>query len=170
LHFLLFYKGFVNGQFIESRMAQVQRSHEDPYDWRYKHASVLTRLRFMCKADRQEYDIPLYPGSLFIISLSVNRLYTHTIVPSVLNELNVLPLRLGYVERCSKTRVVHVDGKVFMLIGGSRWMEVQAGTKEQYSLLRRLYANENQYSDLMFYDQTKLNFSMNKGDYMKPVL
>jgi len=56
----------------------------------------------------------LYPNSVFIMSLEMNRLYTHEISPSHL-PMDLIPLRLGYVIRCSKTKAIYKDNKTYII-------------------------------------------------------
>jgi hypothetical protein len=47
------------------------------------------------------------------MSLEMNRLYTHEISPSHL-PMDLIPLRLGYVIRCSKTKAIYKDNKTYI--------------------------------------------------------
>ncbi|WP_206343622.1 hypothetical protein [Streptomyces mesophilus] len=158
------------------RLDQLQPLAKDVFDYGVKGVSALTRLRFRLKekeaaADSnenalpQQFSVTLYPGSVFMMPLSTNRLYTHEIRPSALNA-ELLPTRLGYVVRCSNTKAVHKNGNTHLKVAGRlRPLEppTPAGTDE----LRRLYAEENRTSSLIHYDDDFL-FSMNSGDYLAP--
>ncbi|WP_199551670.1 hypothetical protein [Streptomyces sp. N35] len=156
------------------RLDQLQPLTEDVFDYGVKGVSALTILRFRLKetaADSieaalpQQFSVTLYPGSVFMMPLSTNRLYTHEIRPSALNA-ELLPTRLGYVVRCSNTEAVHKNGSTLLKVAGRlRPLEppTPAGTDE----LRRLYAEENRTSSLIHYGDDFL-FSMNSGDYLAP--
>ena len=90
--------------------------------------SGMTKLRFELKApvaerQREEgfggaklpenFDVVLFPNSVFMMPLHTNRLYTHATVPGVLDVCQ-LPTRLGYVARCSKTEAVHKEGGTYL--------------------------------------------------------
>ena len=96
----------------------------DPFDCGYQGKSGLTRLHFRLKEPGlgtagfiPEFSVTLYPNSVFFMPLSTNRLYTHEIQSSMLNA-EMLPTRLGYVVRCSKTEAMHKDGSTFLKRGG----------------------------------------------------
>src|SRR4029079_302177 len=107
--FCTFYKDHLNNK-------NIQKSKNDAFDYCYKDTSVLTRLRFELKKTvnnsnlKRKFDVILYPNSVFIMSLSTNRLYTHEIVPSTL-PIDMIPTRMGYVVRCSKMDAIYgTDG------------------------------------------------------------
>lgn len=144
---------------------------EDGFDYGYKETSGLTKLHFRLKNSAENSDLPeqftltLYPGSVFFMPLSTNRLYTHEIKSSMLNA-DMLPTRLGYVVRCSNTGAVHREGQTFLKVNDQlRALEepTQAGMDE----LRKLYAEENRTTAYVDY-ANKFFFSMNKGDYTAP--
>lgn len=145
----------------------------DPFDRGHRGISGLTRLRFRRKELEtgesgtfpDQFTITLYPNSVFFMPLSTNRRYTHEIVPSEL-EAARLPIRLGYVVRCSKTEAVHEDGRSFLLKDGER-VELEVPTPEGMLELRRLYAEENKTSAHIDYGDG-FRFSMNAGDYLAP--
>ncbi|MFC9994077.1 hypothetical protein [Nocardia sp. NPDC127526] len=151
---------------------KLQPLPEDSFDVGVKRASGLTELRFRLKDSAAERDgvpaqfgLTLYPGSVFFMPLSTNRLYTHEIRPSTL-AAELLPTRLGYVVRCSKTEAVHKNGQTFLERDGNL---VQLGppTPEGMNELRRLYAEENRTSSVIDYSD-RFDFSMNTGDYVAP--
>lgn len=80
---------------------------DDPFDlgvpFKKKVCSALTKLRFRlkdCVAQRagcmlaKQFDVPLYPNSVFFMPLSTNRLYTHEICPAEFVTADKLPTRL----------------------------------------------------------------------------
>ena len=144
----------------------------DPFDRGVKGASGLTRLRFRLKDPADERDgvparfsLTLYPGSVFFMPLSTNRLYTHEIRPSAL-DAELLPLRLGYVVRCSNAEAVHKNGATYLKKNGGL-VKLHPPTQEGMDELRRLYAEENKSSSFIDYGDD-IPFSMNKGDYVAP--
>ncbi|WP_228566464.1 hypothetical protein [Nocardia sp. SYP-A9097] len=145
---------------------------EDAFDYGVKSASGLTKLRFRLKDSVEERDglpaqftLILYPGSVFFMPLSTNRLYTHEIRPSTL-DVESLPTRLGYVVRCSKTEAVHKNSQTFLDRAGDL-VELGPPTPEGMDELRRLYSQENRTSSFIDYGDQFL-FSMNTGDYVAP--
>lgn len=141
------------------------------FDYQYKNQSVLTKLRFNLKPDIQDetlekkFDIVLYPNSVFIMSLYTNRLYTHEIVPSLLN-IEHLPIRLGYVIRCSKTYAVYKNGIPYIEYD-KQLKEMHEMTEEERFNLKNLYYEENYTSNMIQYPE--FLSSMNLGDYKKPI-
>lgn len=144
---------------------------DDMFDLRHKNISALTRLQFKLKKGaaeddpslKKEFSVTLYPNSVFVIPLSTNRLYTHEIKPSVLDHA-LLPTRMGYVVRCSKTKAVYSD-RTWMVSSGQS-VELKKGTSEDIANLRKLYLAENCTTDVIDYGD--IYFSMNSGDYKKP--
>jgi hypothetical protein len=140
-----------------------QNTGKNNYD-----ASDLTKLRFRlkeCVNDEKlekKFDVTLYPNSVFIISLMMNRLYTHEIVPSS-KPVDKIPIRMGYVIRCSKTDAVYENDQVYLY--GSQMKEPD---DEGVKRLKELYYKENATAEIIDYD--KFYFSLNKGDYMKPLV
>ncbi|MGW8359336.1 hypothetical protein ACWGK1_02005 [Streptomyces wedmorensis] len=146
----------------------------DAFDHGVKGVSGLTTLRFRLKEPTETSDgvalpphftVPLYPGSVFFMPLSTNRLYTHEIRPSSL-DAGLLPTRLGYVVRCSSAEAVHQDGRTFLKVAGGR-VKLEPPTQDGMDDLRRLYAEENRTSAFVDYGEEFL-FSMNTGDYVAP--
>ncbi|WP_331772362.1 hypothetical protein OG948_53550 (plasmid) [Embleya sp. NBC_00888] len=147
---------------------------EDAFDYGVKGASGLTRLHFRLKEPIEERDgvalpsqftLTLYPGSVFFMPLSTNRLYTHEIRPSTL-DAELLPTRLGYVVRCSSAEAVHKNGHTFLKAAGDL-VKLGPPTPAGMNELRRLYAEENRTSSFIDYGDEFL-FSMNTGDYVAP--
>ncbi|WP_327674566.1 hypothetical protein [Kitasatospora sp. NBC_00458] len=149
----------------------------DPFDLGVKGASGLTRLRFHLKepgrrttgpdgaALPEQFTLTLHPGSVFLMPLSTNRLYTHEIRPSAL-DAGLLPTRLGYVVRCSKAEAVHRDGHTFLTTADGP-VRLGPPTPAGMDELRRLYAEENRTSSFVDYGDA-FPFSMNTGDYLAP--
>lgn len=154
---------------------------DDPYDLccrsdihRYSRETVLTKLRFRLKPDvknrdmyEDTFDITLYPDSMFLIPLSTNRLYTHEIVPSTLPNDKV-PTRLGYVIRTSNTDAVFQNGKTY-IVRHNKLVELKEPTSESVEELKQLYLQENKTSEHVEYDD-RFDFSLNRGDYIKPII
>ncbi|MFE5495472.1 hypothetical protein ACFQ7Z_36700 [Streptomyces virginiae] len=147
---------------------------EDAFDLGVKGASALTRLHFRLKEPTARLDgaalppqftLTLHPGSVFLMPLSTNRLYTHAIRPSSL-DAESLPTRLGYVVRCSSTEAVHKDGRTFLKTAGAP-APLEQPTPAGMEELRRLYAEENRTSSFIDYGD-RFPFSMNTGDYLAP--
>ncbi|MER7732633.1 hypothetical protein ABTX80_17280 [Streptomyces erythrochromogenes] len=143
---------------------------EDAFDYGVKRASGLTRLHFRLKepttdALPSQFNVTLYPGSVFFMPLSTNRLYTHEIRPSTL-DADMLPTRLGYVVRCSSTEAVHKNGSTFLKVADDL-VELGQPTPAGMDELRGLYAEENRSSSFIDYGDRFL-FSMNTGDYVAP--
>ncbi|HEY1176806.1 MAG TPA: hypothetical protein VGF17_11655 [Phytomonospora sp.] len=148
---------------------RLRPSADDPFDLGVNGVSGLTRLHFRRKdADGpgpESFTVPLYPGSVFFMPLSTNRLYTHAIRPSAL-DAGLLPTRLGYVVRCSATEAVHDGGRTF-IVRETGPVALEPPTEEGMSELRRLYAEENRSSGFVDYGD-RFGFSMNTGDYRAP--
>ncbi|WP_030961805.1 hypothetical protein [Streptomyces sp. NRRL S-378] len=149
---------------------KLQPMADDAFDHGLKRASGLTRLHFRLKepADSAlpaQFALTLYPGSVFFMPLSTNRLYTHEIRPSTLNA-EALPTRLGYVVRCSSAEAVHRNGQTFLKTAQDL-VELGPPTPEGMDELRRLYAEENRTASFIDYGDQFL-FSMNSGDYVAP--
>lgn len=136
---------------------------DDKYE--HKGKTGLTKLRFKPKAAGEEFTVTLAPNSVFFMPLSVNRNYTHEIQPSIL-DAELLPVRLGYVVRCSKTRAVHRGGQTY-LERGDELVALEQPTFEGIAELRKLYAEENRTTAFIDYGD-RFRFSMNEGDYRAP--
>lgn len=144
----------------------------DPFDLHYGGSSALTRLQFRLKSGlaetglAKEFSITLYPGSVFIMSLSANRFYTHEIKASCL-PIDKIPTRMGYVIRCSKTQAVHKDGQTYIKTAEGTLEPLQRITAEDQKHIKDLYYVENTTAD--FVDYGTVLCSMNQGDYVMPV-
>ncbi|WP_042400650.1 hypothetical protein [Streptacidiphilus carbonis] len=153
---------------------KLQPLAEDAFDYGVKGTSGLTKLHFRLKDPSEagdgvalpvQFAITLYPGSVFFMPLSTNRLYTHEIRPSAL-DAELLPTRLGYVVRCSNAEAVHKNGHTFLKMAGDL-AKLEPPTQAGMDSLRRLYAEENRTSSFIDYGE-ELLFSMNTGDYVAP--
>ncbi len=146
-------------------------SKTDCFDWVYKKSSGLTRLLFKLKKTVndeslvKEFSVTLYPNSVFSIPLSTNRLYTHEIRPSVLS-IDKTPVRMGYVIRCSKLEAVYKDNNTFIKENGDL-IKLQQMNNANMENLRDSYYKENKTENNV--DYGKIHFSMNTGDYKKPI-
>jgi hypothetical protein len=92
--------------------------HKHDYDYEHNNPNIFTKLKFKLKKEMDNmipnFEIILYPNSVFIMSLTTNRLYTHEISPSIL-PIDKIPERMDYVIRCSKTRAIHRYGDTFVI-------------------------------------------------------
>ena len=145
------------------------------YDVRRHGMSALTTLRWAEKGGAgRKVDVLLSPGSVLLVSLEVNRLFTHEIKPSAL-PVDLLPTRLGYVVRCSKTDALHAaDGATYIVTAAGERVALRKPTHDDMSELRTLYFLENSTSDVIVYSSAThgdvVPYSMNAGDYMAPRL
>jgi hypothetical protein len=141
------------------------------YDRAHNSASGLTRLHFRLKepvagsALPAQFELTLYPDSVFFVPLSTNRLYTHEIRASMLSA-DLLPTRLGYVVRCSSAEAVSANGQTFLKRAAGR-VPLTRPTPEGVSELRKLYADENKTAAVIEYGD-RFTFSLNAGDYLEP--
>jgi hypothetical protein len=128
----------------------------------------LTTLRFKLKKTviepsmKPNFDVVLHPNSVFIIPLLTNRLYTHEIIPSLL-PVNKIPVRMGYVVRCSDTEATFKDGNTYI-----NDIKLNIPTNDDVINLKKLYYDENTSADIISYDD--IYFSLNNGDYKEPIL
>ena len=171
--FCTFYQEYNNGSFTGDKLEKLEAKQNDPYDYSYGDAeTALTRLRFRLKKEvndpnyTKQFDVTLYPNSVFVIPLVTNRLYTHEIIPSPLT-IDRIPTRMGYVMRCSNTDAVFVRNKTFICRGQSR-IELEPPTRDEVRRLKNIYYKENTTTELVEY--VGFNFSLNEGDYVRPIL
>lgn len=142
------------------------------YDYCYKKVSLLTKLRFRLKnVDKhpdlvKNFDITLYPNSVFIMSLYTNRLYTHEIAPSIL-QIDKIPTRLGYVIRMSNMNAVFKNNQTYIK-EDNKLIKLEKITDEDAAELKKIYYLENATDDLIHYGDVR--YSMNEGDYKKPIV
>jgi hypothetical protein len=162
--------------FIDSKDRGFKKSQTNLFDYVYcggnGETSVLTKLRFRLKSDVlpdtnlvPQFDIVLYPNSLFLMSLKTNRLYTHEIVPSGLS-IDKIPTRMGYVIRCSGTKAIWKNGKTWLVEKNNNLIELTEPDEEGVKRLKELYYKQNMTSERIVYEG--FNFSLNNGDYLKP--
>lgn len=155
-----------------SEFEHLMPSKTDEFDWCNKEKSGLTRLLFKLKPTVEdsslvkEFSVTLYPNSVFIIPLSTNRLYTHETRPSMLN-IDRIPTRMGYVARCSKLKAQFRNNKTYILESDTL-IPLQDMTEDSMQELRHTYYEENKSEKHVQYG--KVHFSMNAGDYQKPIL
>lgn len=145
----------------------------DNFDFGLNGVSALTKLYFRLKDPAfaehgfvRQFTVTLSPNSVFFMPLTTNRIYTHEIRPSAL-DAKVIPTRMGYVVRCSKSIAMHLPGKGTFLKTAAGLEKMEAPTTEQMQSLRALYAQENATTNLI--DYGTLLFSMNRGDYLEPL-
>lgn len=186
--FCSFYENYINNKFNDKKIIN---SSTDNFDYVYnnkqhkEHMSILTKLRFRLKNDNfnnnnynKLFDITLYPNSIFIISLEINKLYTHEIIPSVLS--NNIPLRLGYTIRCSNTKAIYKNNNTdigsarihristYILYKDGEEQKLNEPNETDINTIKKLYYLENTTSDTINYGD--MNFSLNNGDYMQPII
>jgi hypothetical protein len=152
-------------------LEHLKPSATDSFDRCYKETSALTKLHFKLKSTvtdeslEKEFSVTLYPNSVFMIPLSTNRLYTHEIRPSTLN-VDKIPTRLGYVVRCSNLEARYMNDQAYINENGS-FIKLEEMTLETQEKLREFYREENKSEEMIQYG--KIHFSMNAGDYEKPI-
>jgi hypothetical protein len=155
----------------ESLTELLKPSTTDRFDWCYKQTSGLTKLHFKLKKTvdddslEKEFSVTLYPDSAFLIPLSTNRLYTHEIRPSILG-VDQIPVRMGYVVRCSDLEALYIDNQTYIKENGNH-VRLEKMTPELQEQLKKSYYEENISEKIIEYG--KVYFSMNSGDYEKPI-
>jgi len=178
--FVTFYESYYKNKFNDDRLRHVKSSKEDPFDLIHDKVSVLTRLRFKLKSDlasitpteekqlEKNFDVVLYPNSVFIISLYTNRLYTHEIVPSVL-PVDRIPIRMGYVVRCSETEAVFdlKSNQTYLVGKENKKIKLEEPDKQGIKNLKNKYFEQNVTDNQVVYPPI-IPFSLNEGDYEKP--
>lgn len=151
---------------------KITKSRTDMFDYCCGETSVFTKLCFKLKSCVEsknlikEFNVTLYPNSIFFVPLSTNRLYTHEIRPSIL-PYDKIPTRMGYVVRCSKTKAIFKDGQTYINDDGTN-TKLENPTDENIEEIRKLYFEENTTDKVIEYG--KVYYSLNNGDYMKPNL
>lgn len=154
-----------------SNIEKLKKSESDRFDSVYKKTSGLTRLYFKLKKTvedeslAKEFTVVLYPNSVFIIPLSTNRLYTHETRPSMLN-IDMIPTRMGYVVRSSNAEAVYMDNQTY-LKEGEKLIKLEDMREDTMQNLKDSYYEENKTENIIKYG--KVHFSMNRGDYQKPI-
>jgi hypothetical protein len=104
-----------------------------------------------------KWDLTLYPDSIFIISLEFNRVYTHEIVPPYL-PLHLIPTRMGYTIRCSKTKAIYgKDSKVRLYSQDSTNISILQTVDSEYKdKIRKYYKEENMTSNKISYESISI--------------
>ena len=74
---------------------------------------------------------------------------------------------MGYVIRCSNTVGIHKDGTTYINKHG-KLFRLEETSEENMKEIKELYLKENAITEMVYYDG--FHFSLNKGDYMKPIL
>jgi hypothetical protein len=74
---------------------------------------------------------------------------------------------MGYVIRCSKTSAIFKDNQTY-INDGDRLVKLEEPTQENIKDLKTMYSKENSSTEMIHYD--KLYFSLNKGDYKRPIM
>lgn len=157
-----------------SDIENIKMTNHDEFDHEYMGSSVLSKLHFKLKKSidygnfEKEFSVTLYPNSVFLIPLSTNRLYTHEIrsaMPSIEN----LPTRMGYVIRCSNQTAIFKNDSTYLLSEDGDEKSLKRPTDEHLAEIKLLYLSENQTDK--FPDYSNVNeFSLNEGDFLKPVI
>lgn len=156
----------------DSNINKLQTSQTDRFDSCYKQTSGFTKLHFKLKdvvdddSLVKEFSVTLYPNSVFLMPLSTNRLYTHAIKPSMLN-IDRIPIRMGYVIRCSNMEAVYMNEQTYIK-ENDKLIKLEAMTNKSMEDLRESYYEENKTEKVVEYG--KVHFSMNLGDYEKPII
>ena len=175
--FCSFYENYSNNKFNGKHEKIICKSEDCVIESKNSKVcqanSVLSRLRFKLKFYDSKYpkqfDVVLYPNSVFIIPLSTNRLYTHEIIPSIL-PVDKIPTRMGYVVRCSDTKAIYkkLNSSTFIIHNNVETQLVKQDLESFGSIekLKELYYKENMFDQIVEYPET--NFSLNLGDYMEP--
>jgi len=180
--FVTFYQSYNKNKFNDEKLRYVKISKDDPFDCTYDNVSILTRLRFKLKDNlttvssavakrlTKEFDVVLYPNSVFIMSLYTNRLYTHEIVPSPL-PVERIPIRMGYVVRCSETEAVFNlrRNRTYLVGTNNKYNKLEQPDKEGVKNLKNKYFEQNVTDNQVVYPPI-IPFSLNEGDYTKPNL
>jgi hypothetical protein len=109
----------------------------------------------------KEFSVTLYPNSAFLIPLSTNRLYTHEIKPSVLN-VDHIPVRMGYVARCSNLEALHRNGQTYIKENGELLELADDDQKKEFFKLR------GQENSIMNFTYPKLSYTLSAGDTIMP--
>jgi hypothetical protein len=175
--------------FNDRRLVDLSTPNDDLFDYHYKNVSALTQIHFRLKDHAKyphlvkEFKLKMYPNSVLLIPLSTNRLYTHEIRPSAV-EIGKMPTRMGYVIRCSDTKALYSEKTAIVheymasvshtfLIKGTEKIPLIQGSSDDIKELKDLYYKENATDDEISYGDfhSRVNrFSLNQGDYMRPML
>jgi hypothetical protein len=77
-----------------------------------------------------------------------------------------VPVRMGYVIRCSNTLARWIDGQIYIMTSDGKYTPLRCPSEADYAELREKYFLENTTTD--FIDYTDTLYSMNDGDYQCP--
>lgn len=150
------------------------------------NSEQLSRLRFILKDTKKpfakSFDVVLEQNSMFAISLQVNALYTHEIVPPKAAANKIKITRMGYVIRCSDVLILHDtnEKQAYIQINdddkhkadnvrvydGNSFTKLEKPDEQGIKTLKDLYYAENTCSDIVEYPS--FYFSLNEGDYVVP--
>jgi len=78
-----------------------------------------------------------------------------------------IPVRMGYVVRCSKTKAIFKNDQTY-INENSEYIKLEKVNDNDFVGLRKLYYEENTTDKIINYG--KVNFSMNMGDHLPPIL
>jgi hypothetical protein len=169
--------GFITFYTIPDGIKYTRRGHGLEEDVFYKNTSVLTQLRFLRKKDAptdypQYINVRLLQNSLFIIPLHMNRFYTYsTVAPSIPDHIGWT--RVVYVVRTSHTDALWEKGFTWLQSkekGKEEWHKLRSPTLDEISKLKEHHLEQNASSAVIDYRKQKWFFSLNKGDYLCPIL
>jgi hypothetical protein len=80
--------------------------------------------------------------------------------------IDKIPVRMGYVARCSNLEAVYLNEETYIKENGNL-LKLEEMTKETMKNLKDSYYEENSTQNKVTYG--KVHFSMNSGDYKKPI-
>lgn len=177
--FCSFYDNYENNNFIGDKFKKFKKSLNDNFDYVNKgNVSMLTKLRFRLKSCvnndnnsyKDKFDIILYPNSLFIITLEINRLYTHEIIPPSLNSNDIPTTRMGYVIRSSITDAKYNldNDNVNILMNNNEYKQLRVANEEDNKVIKEMYLKENTTDEIVYYNN--IDFTLNNGDLVKPFI
>jgi hypothetical protein len=153
-----FYKDYDGLDFIR------QSSDDSIFDCAYGGTSIFPKMRFKLKRDapldkymRNSFTVTLYPNSLFVISLSTNRFYTHEVIMPNTKKLT----RVNYTLCSSKTWVLFRNRPYIYENGILTRMDKIGGER-----LEELCSKENNSSIKI--DYPNVYCSLSEGDYKEP--
>lgn len=122
-------------------------------------------LRFENKETKEVVQVQLEPDSLLLMDLAANARWTHEIRNSPLSHV---PVRMGYVIRSSNRDARFSEGRTQIKDPSGKWVNLEDPSPDDLDLMRKLYYQENTSTQRPEYPF--LGFSMNQGDYLKPVV
>jgi hypothetical protein len=80
--------------------------------------------------------------------------------------MDKIPTRMGYVARCSNLEAIYMNNETFIKEDG-KLFKLEEMTEKTLKDLRDSYYKENITEEKVQYG--KVRFSMNSGDYKKPI-